>query len=104
MPAELKELEISSLVARSAGAVLRAFNGYRAVDMMTPIESTLSVTPPLVLLAKYPDVDEDWSFRSRRPKRPPGQWMFPRASHLTSKRVRGYSDKELFWTSRTKSA
>jgi mono/diheme cytochrome c family protein len=27
----------------------------------------------------------------------PGQWMYPRASDLTSKRVQSYSDRELFW-------
>jgi mono/diheme cytochrome c family protein len=27
----------------------------------------------------------------------PGQWMYPRASDLTSKRVQSYSDQELFW-------
>lgn len=28
---------------------------------------------------------------------PPGRWMYPRASDLTSTRVQSYSDKELFW-------
>jgi len=28
---------------------------------------------------------------------PAGEWMYPRASDLTSKRVRSYSDQELFW-------
>ena len=28
---------------------------------------------------------------------PPGQWMYPRAANLTSKRVQSYSDQELFW-------
>jgi mono/diheme cytochrome c family protein len=32
-----------------------------------------------------------------RAQRPPGQWMYPRASDLTSKRVQSYSDQELFW-------
>lgn len=32
-----------------------------------------------------------------RAKQPPGRWMYPRASDLTSKRVRSYSDQELFW-------
>ena len=27
----------------------------------------------------------------------PGQWMYPRAADLTSKRVQSYSDQELFW-------
>jgi mono/diheme cytochrome c family protein len=27
----------------------------------------------------------------------PGQWMYPRASDLTSKGVQSYSDQELFW-------
>lgn len=27
----------------------------------------------------------------------PGQWMYPRASDLTSKRVQSYSDQELYW-------
>jgi mono/diheme cytochrome c family protein len=27
----------------------------------------------------------------------PGEWMYPRASDLTSKRVQSYSDQELFW-------
>ncbi|MGB0010224.1 MAG: cytochrome c [Candidatus Sulfotelmatobacter sp.] len=26
-----------------------------------------------------------------------GQWMYPRVADLTSKRVQGYSDQELFW-------
>ena len=30
-------------------------------------------------------------------QRPPGQWMYPRAADLTSKRVQSYSDEELFW-------
>jgi mono/diheme cytochrome c family protein len=30
-------------------------------------------------------------------KQPPGRWMYPRASDLTSKRVQSYSDEELFW-------
>jgi mono/diheme cytochrome c family protein len=32
-----------------------------------------------------------------RAKQPPGQWMYPRASDLTSKQVQSYSDEELFW-------
>jgi mono/diheme cytochrome c family protein len=32
-----------------------------------------------------------------RAQRPLGQWMYPRASDLTSKQVQGYSDQELFW-------
>jgi mono/diheme cytochrome c family protein len=32
-----------------------------------------------------------------RGQRPPGQWMYPRASDLTSKQVQSYSDQELFW-------
>ena len=32
-----------------------------------------------------------------RAQSPPGNWMYPRASDLTSKRVRNYSDEELFW-------
>jgi mono/diheme cytochrome c family protein len=32
-----------------------------------------------------------------RAQRPPGQWMYPRASNLTSKQVQSYSDQELFW-------
>jgi len=32
-----------------------------------------------------------------RAQRSPGQWMYPRASDLTSKRVQSYSDQELFW-------
>ncbi len=32
-----------------------------------------------------------------RVKRPTGQWMYPRASDLTSKQVQSYSDQELFW-------
>ena len=32
-----------------------------------------------------------------RAQRPPGQWMYPRASDLTSKQVQSYSDQELFW-------
>ena len=28
---------------------------------------------------------------------PSGQWMYPRAADLTSKRVQSYSDQELFW-------
>ena len=27
----------------------------------------------------------------------PGQWQYPRAADLTSKRVQSYSDEELFW-------
>ncbi|HEV2732678.1 MAG TPA: cytochrome c [Terriglobales bacterium] len=30
-------------------------------------------------------------------KRAPGQWMYPRASDLTTKQVQSYSDQELFW-------
>lgn len=30
-------------------------------------------------------------------KTPSGQWMYPRAADLTSKRVQSYSDQELFW-------
>jgi len=32
-----------------------------------------------------------------RAQRPPGQWMYPRASDLTSRQVQSYSDLELFW-------
>src|SRR5215475_9127368 len=32
-----------------------------------------------------------------RAQRPPGQWMYPRASDLTSNQVQSYSDQELFW-------
>jgi mono/diheme cytochrome c family protein len=32
-----------------------------------------------------------------RSQRPIGQWMYPRASDLTSKQVQSYSDQELFW-------
>lgn len=32
-----------------------------------------------------------------RAKTPSGQWMYPRAPDLTSKRVQSYSDQELFW-------
>lgn len=32
-----------------------------------------------------------------RAQTPTGQWMYPRAADLTSKRVQGYSDQELFW-------
>ena len=32
-----------------------------------------------------------------RAQRLPGQWMYPRASDLTSKQVQSYSDQELFW-------
>lgn len=32
-----------------------------------------------------------------RGQRPPGEWMYPRAADLTSKRVQSYSDEELFW-------
>jgi mono/diheme cytochrome c family protein len=32
-----------------------------------------------------------------RGQRSPGQWMYPRASDLTSKQVQSYSDQELFW-------
>jgi mono/diheme cytochrome c family protein len=32
-----------------------------------------------------------------RAQRPPGEWMYPRASDLTSKQVQSYSDEELFW-------
>ena len=32
-----------------------------------------------------------------RAQTPPGQWMYPRAADLTSKRVQSYSDQELFW-------
>ena len=32
-----------------------------------------------------------------RGKREPGQWEYPRAADLTSKRVQNYSDEELFW-------
>jgi mono/diheme cytochrome c family protein len=32
-----------------------------------------------------------------RAQRSPGQWMYPRASDLTSKQVQSYSDQELFW-------
>ncbi len=30
-------------------------------------------------------------------QREPGQWEYPRAADLTSKRVQSYSDEELFW-------
>jgi mono/diheme cytochrome c family protein len=32
-----------------------------------------------------------------RAQRAPGQWMYPRASNLTSKQVQSYSDQELYW-------
>jgi mono/diheme cytochrome c family protein len=32
-----------------------------------------------------------------RGQTPVGQWMYPRAADLTSKRVQNYSDQELFW-------
>lgn len=32
-----------------------------------------------------------------RSQTPSGQWMYPRAADLTSKRVQSYSDRELFW-------
>ena len=32
-----------------------------------------------------------------RGQTPVGEWMYPRASDLTSKRVQSYSDRELFW-------
>ena len=32
-----------------------------------------------------------------RAQRPPGQWMYPRASDLTSEQVQSYSDQELYW-------
>jgi mono/diheme cytochrome c family protein len=32
-----------------------------------------------------------------RAERAPGEFMYPRAADLTSKRVQGYSDRELFW-------
>jgi mono/diheme cytochrome c family protein len=32
-----------------------------------------------------------------RGQTPVGQWMYPRAADLTSKRVQSYSDQELFW-------
>jgi mono/diheme cytochrome c family protein len=32
-----------------------------------------------------------------RAKTPSGQWMYPRATDLTSKRAQSYSDQELFW-------
>src|SRR4029077_8959023 len=32
-----------------------------------------------------------------RAQTPSGQWMYPRAADLTSKRVQSYSDQELFW-------
>lgn len=32
-----------------------------------------------------------------RAQTPSGQWMYPRAADLTSKRVQTYSDQELFW-------
>ena len=32
-----------------------------------------------------------------RAQTPVGQWVYPRASDLTSKRVQDYSDDELFW-------
>ena len=32
-----------------------------------------------------------------RAEGPPGKWMYPRASDLTSRRVQDYSDQELYW-------
>lgn len=32
-----------------------------------------------------------------RAQRQPGQWMYPRASDLTTRQVQSYSDEELFW-------
>ena len=32
-----------------------------------------------------------------RGQREPGQWQYPRAADLTSKRVQSYSNEELFW-------
>jgi Cytochrome C oxidase, cbb3-type, subunit III len=32
-----------------------------------------------------------------RAQTPSGQWMYPRAADLTSKRVQSYSDQEMFW-------
>ena len=32
-----------------------------------------------------------------RAQTPSGQWIYPRAADLTSKRVQGYSDQEVFW-------
>jgi mono/diheme cytochrome c family protein len=32
-----------------------------------------------------------------RSQTPAGQWMYPRATDLTSKQVQSYSDRELFW-------
>lgn len=32
-----------------------------------------------------------------RAQTPSGQWMYPRAADLSSKRVQSYSDQELFW-------
>ena len=32
-----------------------------------------------------------------RAQRAPGQWMYPRASDLTSEHVQSYSDQELYW-------
>ena len=32
-----------------------------------------------------------------RAQRAPGQWMYPRASDLTSEQVQSYSDQELYW-------
>ena len=32
-----------------------------------------------------------------RSQTPPGRWMYPRATDLTSKEVQSYSDEELFW-------
>lgn len=32
-----------------------------------------------------------------RAQGPPGRWMYPPASDLTSKRVQSYSDQELYW-------
>lgn len=32
-----------------------------------------------------------------RAQTPSGQWMYPRAADLSSKRVQSYSDRELFW-------
>jgi hypothetical protein len=38
-----------------------------------------------------------------RAQTPSGQWMYPRAADLTSKRVQSYSDQELFGSSTTAS-
>jgi hypothetical protein len=37
------------------------------------------------------------AYADGRAQTPSGQWMYPRATDLTSKRVRSYSDQEIFW-------